>query len=87
MFDIKIHLNGNLGMFFVVKFKHEYVKDFNKTTEDIVKMINEFELDEIKVLKDTDDTTITAKADEYIAIGELGILMIDVESLIKKERR
>lgn len=39
----------------------------------------------VMVFRNDDDTTIASMADESIAIGELGILMLDVEAIVKSE--
>ena len=87
MYNISIDLNDELGMIFFVQFKNEYLKDFDKTTNEIVEMIKKFELDDVEALSIMGETVISAEADEFIAIGELGILMLDVESLLKEGRK
>ena len=57
-------------------------KDLNLTMKEFIKYICLS-----KGIEYTDETLIIAKADEYIAIGDLGVLMLDVESLLKKGKR
>lgn len=84
MFEIKISLNSR-GLHFIVDFNNDYVVDVEGTVTKVVEQIEKMGLYNVMVFRNEDDTIIASMADESIAIGELGILMLDVEAIVKSE--
>lgn len=84
MYEIKISLNSR-GLHFIVNFDNDYVVDVEGTVTKVVEQIEKMGLYNVMVFRNDDDTTIAGMADAEIAIGELGILMLDVETIVKSE--